>query len=106
MNSTCRFGKDEIIRNRGYPAEVHYVTTEDGYIIQIQRIPYGLQSGQASGKPVVYLQHGLLSASTDWVMGSVNKALGTDPIIECVVRHPLNLPLKLYFQNISLDLLE
>jgi len=67
---------DEIIRNRGYPAEVHYVTTEDGYIIQIQRIPYGLQSGPASGKPVVYLQHGLLSASTDWVMGSVNKALG------------------------------
>ena len=106
MNPVFCFGKDEIIKNRGYPAEVHYVTTEDGYIIQIQRIPYGLESGPASGKPVVYLQHGLLSASTDWVMGPVNKALGMDQIVECMVRHPLNLPIKLSFKNSCSDFFE
>src|SRR5687768_1546476 len=32
---------DEIIRYYGYPAEVHEVTTRDGFILTLQRIPYG-----------------------------------------------------------------
>ncbi|XP_037777860.1 gastric triacylglycerol lipase-like [Penaeus monodon] len=32
----------ELIRVRGYPAEVHHVTTRDGYVLQIHRIPRGL----------------------------------------------------------------
>ncbi|XP_053638130.2 lipase 3 isoform X1 [Cherax quadricarinatus] len=32
---------DQLIRVRGYPAEVHHVVTEDGYILTIHRIPHG-----------------------------------------------------------------
>ncbi|PAV79960.1 hypothetical protein WR25_13011 [Diploscapter pachys] len=30
-----------IIRYHGYPVEIHHVTTQDGYIIQMHRIPFG-----------------------------------------------------------------
>ena len=33
--------KDEIIRSEGYPAETHYATTPDGYILALHRIPHG-----------------------------------------------------------------
>ncbi|PIO55667.1 ab-hydrolase associated lipase region, partial [Teladorsagia circumcincta] len=31
----------EIVRYWGYPAEVHYAVTQDGYILELHRIPYG-----------------------------------------------------------------
>nr|CAD7603633.1 unnamed protein product [Timema genevievae] len=31
----------ELIAKKGYPAETHTVTTEDGYILTLHRIPYG-----------------------------------------------------------------
>lgn len=31
----------ELIQVRGYPAEVHHVTTDDGYILEMHRIPHG-----------------------------------------------------------------
>ncbi|CAB3373681.1 Hypothetical predicted protein [Cloeon dipterum] len=51
----------DMIRRQGYPVEVHWVTTEDGYILEVHRIPN-------PGKPPIFLQHGLLCASSDWVM--------------------------------------
>ncbi|XP_059483958.1 uncharacterized protein LOC132201649 [Neocloeon triangulifer] len=51
----------EMIVRRGYPAETHFVTTVDGYILQMHRIPQ-------PGKPVVFLQHGSLSSSADWLL--------------------------------------
>ena len=67
--------KAEIIVNRGYPAERHWVTTEDGYILEMQRIPYGKKSGPSPNKPAVFLLHGLMSWSMDWIV--VPNALGT-----------------------------
>lgn len=67
----------EIIANRGYPVEYHYITTTDGYILEAQRIPYGKSSGPAPNKPVAFLQHGLLSSSADFIIGSTDTALGT-----------------------------
>ncbi|XP_037071346.1 lipase 3-like [Pollicipes pollicipes] len=62
-------------RPNGYPAEEHDITTGDGYIITIHRIPYGRAGPGAGPRPVAHLQHGLLSASSDWIMQPPDRAL-------------------------------
>lgn len=56
----------ELVQRDGYPLETHYVTTKDGYILTVHRIPTG-KGGETNGK-VVYLQHGLLLDTTQWVL--------------------------------------
>ncbi|XP_039755663.1 lipase 1-like [Pararge aegeria] len=60
-----------LVRKYNYPLEEHSVTTEDGYILGLHRIPHGRDSNNRPGnKPVVFLMHGLLSSSADFlVMG-------------------------------------
>ena len=61
----------------GYPSESHWVTTEDGYILGMHRIPHGINYKQHSGpKPVVLLQHGLEDSSSTWVINSPEESLG------------------------------
>jgi len=67
---------DKILLSEGYPAEIHYVTTPDGYILTMHRIPYGKQNTDAENRPVVFLQHGLLCSSADWVVATPTKGLG------------------------------
>lgn len=57
--------------------EVHHVVTKDGYILELHRIPFGttLGSGPRKGKEVVFLQHGFIASSADWIMNTVDKAL-------------------------------
>ncbi|XP_063358670.1 lipase 3-like isoform X2 [Cydia amplana] len=58
-----------LIRKYGYPCEIHRVYTEDGYILELHRIPHGRENGTKPGpRPVVFLQHGLLSSSAEWVL--------------------------------------
>ncbi|ETN67158.1 lysosomal acid lipase [Anopheles darlingi] len=63
---------DNILRNsitkHGYPVELHRVTTSDGYILTLVRIP-------APGKPAVLILHGLLSSSIDWTVQGPAKSL-------------------------------
>lgn len=66
----------ELLRTKGYPCEVHFVDTDDGYILTLHRIPHGVASGPESGKPVVFLQHGFIGASDDWVINLENQSLG------------------------------
>ncbi|KAK6040194.1 ab-hydrolase associated lipase region [Cooperia oncophora] len=70
----------EIIRHWGYPVEVHYAVTQDGYILELHRIPYG-KAGPTSNtsRPVVFLQHGLESSSSDWVVNLPEQAAGKKP---------------------------
>lgn len=68
----------ELLQKYGYPVECHEVVTKDGYILKLHRIPHGRgeNGSHAERKPVVFLQHGLLCSSADWLMNTVDKALG------------------------------
>ena len=76
------FFQPEMILHEGYPVETHTVTTEDCYILQMHRIPYGKSLSsvrfQNKPRPVVLLQHGILCSSADWVMGHSDDSLGKD----------------------------
>ena len=67
-----------MISREGYPAETHLVETEDCYYLTMHRIPHGRDDPKngTGGRPAVYLQHGLLCSSADWIMGSADNSLG------------------------------
>jgi len=56
-----------IIQHWGYPAERHHVTTDDGYILEMHRVPHGKSISQGGKRPVVFLMHGLECSSSNWV---------------------------------------
>ncbi|KAI4384946.1 hypothetical protein MLD38_003029 [Melastoma candidum] len=58
----------------GYVCEEHKVTTADGYILGLQRIP-ATHSGQQASKPPVLLQHGLIMDSVTWVYNQPSESL-------------------------------
>ena len=62
-----------MIESAGYDSETHHVVTPDGYILAIHRI---VNHHLTPGRPVVFLQHGILCSSADWVMGHRDKAFG------------------------------
>ena len=72
-----------MIEKAGYPSETHIVETEDCYILQMHRIPYGRNGNtvsENSRRPVVLLQHGLEGDSSNWVISFdyPEKSLGTN----------------------------
>ncbi|KAG5876081.1 hypothetical protein JTB14_028854 [Gonioctena quinquepunctata] len=75
--SVCGYSSNatvpEMVSEEGYPIEIHYVTTSDGYILCLHRIPHGI-SGVKNDK-VAYLQHGILVSSADWVLSGKHRAL-------------------------------
>ncbi|XP_077529587.1 lipase member K-like [Haemaphysalis longicornis] len=69
----------ELIRSRGYVAEEHETITQDGYILSLQRIPFGRQAPLFTPfvrKPPVLLVHGLLSSAVEWVINESHQSLG------------------------------
>ncbi|KAL6653004.1 hypothetical protein ACP70R_011929 [Stipagrostis hirtigluma subsp. patula] len=73
-NGTCQSRVEPF----GYKCEEHTVTTEDGYILSLQRIPSGRSSGgaAAAAKIPVLLQHGLMMDGVTWLMNSPDESLG------------------------------
>ena len=65
----------DLIRSKGYLAEEHDVITKDGFIITIQRIISPNFKNKPS-KPAVFMQHGLLDASSTWVINFPSQSLG------------------------------
>ncbi|KAK1273713.1 Triacylglycerol lipase 2 [Acorus gramineus] len=59
----------------GYQCEEHKVTTQDGYILSLQRIPVGRSGGSPSGGPPVLLQHGVLMDGITWLLNAPDESL-------------------------------
>ncbi|XP_058794543.1 uncharacterized protein LOC131666151 [Phymastichus coffea] len=66
----------QIIELYGYRSEVYKVETSDKYILELHRITGNSKSPMPDGKPVVLLQHGLLSSSYDWVIAGPGRGFG------------------------------
>ncbi|XP_029655701.1 lysosomal acid lipase/cholesteryl ester hydrolase-like [Octopus sinensis] len=56
-------GLYDIVVQRGYSWREYSVVTQDGYILTMQRI-----NGKNISRPV-FIQHGVLSSSVDWLIG-------------------------------------
>ncbi|PZC86161.1 hypothetical protein B5X24_HaOG200589 [Helicoverpa armigera] len=67
-----------LVAKYGYPIEVHTITTSDGYILEAHRIPHGRDSNNTpdANKPIVFIMHGLLSSSADFLVLGPGTALG------------------------------
>ncbi|XP_044516279.1 lipase member K-like [Gracilinanus agilis] len=59
----------QMISYWNYPNEQYDIVTKDGYILDLYRIPHGkgYSGGTDPGRPVVYLQHGLLATAFNWI---------------------------------------
>jgi len=69
----------DLIRYWGYPVESHEAKTVDGYYLTLHRIPHGKRhrgGANVGPKPVVFLQHGLLASSSNWVVNKPEQSLG------------------------------
>ncbi|XP_025812682.1 triacylglycerol lipase 2-like isoform X2 [Panicum hallii] len=62
----------------GYPCEEYQVTTEDGYILSLKRIPHGLSNADNSteDRTPVLLFHGLMVDGFCWLLSTPKQSLG------------------------------
>nr|CAD7576180.1 unnamed protein product [Timema californicum] len=65
----------QLIVKYGYYVEIHHVVTEDGFILELHRIPGSPRNPPAQGKSVFLLEHGLLCSSADWLLQGPGKSL-------------------------------
>lgn len=59
--------KEEIVEREGYPFESHTVTTKDGYILTLHRIPYGKNYLGPNKRQPVFILHGIALTSSIFV---------------------------------------
>jgi pimeloyl-ACP methyl ester carboxylesterase len=68
---------EELIYTKDYPLEIHNVTTSDGYVLRVYRIPGAKfeDDYKTKVKQPVLFQHGLLDSSDGWVCNSEDLCL-------------------------------
>jgi pimeloyl-ACP methyl ester carboxylesterase len=70
----------ELIEYNGFESESHHVTTEDGYILALHRIPYGFGGKKENGNkpriPVLVTNYIMCCTSAEWVINYRNQSLG------------------------------
>ena len=72
----------DVITAYGYPVEVHKIKTDDDYILSLFRIPCGKNESECyneknntTAKPAIFLMHGFLSSSYDYISEGPNVSL-------------------------------
>lgn len=61
------------MKENGFRYEEHSVTTSDGFILKLFRIP-GRSGDTTTGKKVVFFQHGILDSADCWIAHHANVA--------------------------------
>lgn len=60
----------------GYPLETYKVTTPDGWVLSLYRIPHGKNRNTKPGKkPVIYLHHGITLSSACFTLLNENESM-------------------------------
>ncbi|GMS95377.1 hypothetical protein PENTCL1PPCAC_17552, partial [Pristionchus entomophagus] len=65
-----------LIERWGYPVEKYEVTTRDGYILDLIRIPRGKNDDRNISRPAILLVHGLLTSGSQWIMNLPHQSAG------------------------------
>ena len=67
---------EELCIENGYQTESYFVTTEDGYILEMFRIPGKIEEEvtQEKQKEVLFFQHGILTSADCFVMNTKDKS--------------------------------
>ncbi len=66
--------KDELIPKYGYPYERHSVTTQDGYILSLDRVPHSRNSSKLG--EAVLVNHGIGSDAASFFLITDENSLG------------------------------
>jgi len=73
------FSSQERIVSEGYPLEEHFILTEDQWLLNTLRIPYGRDSKSEffpyEKRPVCFLQHGFVDSSGGWILNTPEESL-------------------------------
>jgi len=56
-----------ICAENGFLYQEHQMITEDGYVLQVMRIP-GIKGKPLDSRPPVFFQHGILAGADTWVV--------------------------------------
>lgn len=72
-----RMSFEELVMTRGFPLEIHWVNTEDGYILKLYRIPGGKAESnyKKKQKQSILMMHGIFDSSDGWVCNSEEKCI-------------------------------
>ena len=64
---------EEIVQSLGLDFEYHHAATQDGYVLEMHRLykapDEDYEEGALLDRPVIFVQHGLLSSSETFVLG-------------------------------------
>jgi pimeloyl-ACP methyl ester carboxylesterase len=75
MDPDSKLDFTELCTTKGYIVEPHWVTTDDGYILQVFHVG-GKNTGGFNEGPPVFMQHGLLDSSDTFIVNNEDIAPG------------------------------
>lgn len=74
-----KMSSEDLVTSKNYPLDIHYVTTKDGYILKLYRIPGGknekmIEKSQIKKQAVLFI-HGVLDSSDGLISNDEDKCL-------------------------------